>query len=73
MIGRNRLVWKDNKLYCQDQIMCSVEEEPTKKHMFWVVWPDGQTSADFYNKTRAKDHCYGIALKTLNNEVEEDE
>ncbi len=25
--------------------------------MYWVVYPDGELSFDFYNYSRAHDHC----------------
>ncbi len=35
---------------------------PDKKYpnMYRVEWPDGVLSADFYNKTRAKEHLLKI-------------
>jgi hypothetical protein len=35
-------------------------EHKQHKGMFYLVWPDGSMSDDFYNKTRAKDHAAKI-------------
>lgn len=32
-------------------------EHSVHKGMFYVQWPDGTLSHDFYNKTRAKEHA----------------
>ncbi len=32
-------------------------QDKTYPEMYWVEWPDGTLSADFYNKTRAKEHA----------------
>ena len=33
--------------------------------MYQLQWEDGTLSADFYNKTRAIEHCRVIEFKTL--------
>ncbi len=35
----------------------SIEEHKIHKDMFYVVYPDGELSFDFYNLSRANDHC----------------
>jgi len=34
----------------------------THKGMFWIEWPDGSRSDDFYNYTRASDHMSKIKI-----------
>lgn len=36
---------------------------------YWVKWPDGTFSADYYNLTRAKDHCVSLAQSQINNDL----
>jgi len=31
--------------------------------MYWIEWPDGELSHDFYNITRAKEHAAVIAAR----------
>jgi len=31
--------------------------------MYYAVYPDGAVSADFYNKTRAKEHTARLAVE----------
>lgn len=50
-------------------------EHETHKGMYYLEWPDGSRSDDFYSKTRAKDHLAKIeatmARKALEKAVGE--
>lgn len=60
--------WKDKKLYLgKTDTKFSVFNG--EEDIYWVKWPDGQISADFYNLTRAKDNCVKMALSTYNKEL----
>lgn len=38
-------------------------EHSVHKSMYYVQWPDGTLSADFYNKTWAKEHAATVQEK----------
>lgn len=40
-----------------------IKQHEKYPNMYWVVYPDGSLSKDFYNKTRATDHCVTLASK----------
>lgn len=73
IVGRNRLKWKDNDLFYQDQRVMAVYQKDDDSRLWQVGWNDGTLSVDYYNKTRAKEHAIVMALKELNNGVEESE
>ncbi len=33
-----------------------LKQHPEYKNMYYLQWPDGSLSTDFYNKTMAKEH-----------------
>lgn len=72
IVGRNQLKWKNDDLFYQNRKMISIFLGNSDSDLWWVKWPDGIISADFYNKTRAKEHAIKIILKELNNAIEED-
>jgi len=45
-------------------------KHPTYPEMYYVEWPDGSRSDDFYNKSRANDFCCRIAETTARRERE---
>jgi len=65
--GRKDLNWKKNQLFFQDELMFTIVPEKGISPMFRVQWPDGIQSRSYYNKTRAKEHCYELALSSINN------
>ena len=73
IVGRDRLKWNKNDLYYQDKKMISIFHGDVNSDLWWLRWPDGIVSADFYNKTRAKEHAIKIVLQELNNTPEENE
>lgn len=44
-------------------------EHQSHKGMYYVQWPDGTLSADFYNKTRAKEFCKTIPEQERENKL----
>ena len=60
--------WKGNDLYLNKKktgfSIFNGEED-----LYWLKWPDGQISADFYNLSRAKDHCIKTACSTYNKQL----
>lgn len=73
IIGRSRLEWKEDDLFFQNRKMVSIVPEMNNHNRWWLMWPDETLSADWYNRTRAKENAIKIALRELNNGVEEDE
>jgi len=73
MIGRNRLKWKGNDLFFQNIRIIAIYEKDDDPELFYVEWNDGVRSADYYNKSRAKEHAMAEGLKILNNTTEEEE
>lgn len=73
VIGRNRLKWEGNDLFFQSEKVMSIFLGDRESDLWWLRWPDGTVSVDYYNKTRAKEHATRMALKELNNGVEESE
>lgn len=63
--------WKNNKLYLGKKgtgfSVFNAEED-----LYWMKWPDGIISADYYNLSRAKDNCRQIALTQYNNNTKND-
>ncbi len=58
---RNDFTWKDNKLYLKDRLFFTLVPK-----LFKIRWPDGVESEDIYNKTRAVEHAFLLALKEMN-------
>jgi hypothetical protein len=54
--------WKGSRLYYHS-VRTGISYRPDVDHpdMFRVVYPDGQTSADYYNPARVKQHCRDVA------------
>lgn len=71
--GREVLKWKKNKLYFQERGLAGISASGEHLDMFYVVYPDGERSADIYNKTWAKQHATTITLMQLRKEQGEDE
>lgn len=69
--GSKDLTWVKNSLWLQDNYILAVVPDETHKKMFWIKWPDGTQSTDFYNISRAKDHAVSLTLKDLNLEAQE--
>lgn len=72
MHSRKELSWVKNSLWHKGNYISAIVEDTAHPGMFCIKWPDGSESNDYYNKTRAKDHAIRLALKDLNNGVEED-
>ena len=80
-VGRNRLVWKKNRLY-NGKVPTNISVVPLKEvnpnsefeNMYKIkieksVTTETDYSTDFYNLTRAKDNAVKIALSPLNKQV----
>ena len=58
--------WKKNKLLLRGQNTgYSIIPHDEFKNMFYVGYPDEETSLDFYNLDRAKEHAASEAIKQL--------
>lgn len=73
MISRNRLKWvKAGAVEYDGKLYCSVI--PVRgTSLYQVMWPDGISSKDKYNYTRAQDHAFTESLKLINNTTEDTE
>lgn len=71
--SRKELKWVKSSLWYKDTYILAIVEDLEQKGMFWIKWPDGTQSDDYYNKTRARNHAMALTLKDMNNGVEEDE
>lgn len=69
--GRKNLKWLKNSLWEGDNYKLAIVEDSEHKGMFWLKWPDGVKSEDFYNKTRAVDHAIRLTLQDLNKTDQE--
>lgn len=69
--GRKEFSWVKNSLWYKDNYILALVPDEEHKHMFWIKWPDGTKSADFYNITRAKQNALTLTLKEMNMEEEE--
>ncbi len=65
MIGRNDLNWKKDKLY-RGKVDTGFAVHPAEDDVWWVRWPDGKLSADYYNRVRAKDHAARLYFNNQN-------
>jgi hypothetical protein len=70
--GRNVLKWKEDSLFFQDKKLVSFVPDDVWKDMFRLQWPEGDCSDGFYNKTRAKEHCYKFSLRIINEDTIEE-
>lgn len=70
--GRSRFTWVKNSIWFKDQYILAIVEDLETKGMFWIKWPDGTQSKDYYNKTRAREHAMKLAMHQVNG-VEEAE
>ena len=71
--ARKELKWKNYDLFLKDRRVIAIYEKDDNPELFYVEWNDEVRSADYYNKPRAKEHAMLMALRELNNEVEEEE
>jgi hypothetical protein len=56
--------WIGHKLFIKDKLYAELIEHETYKGMFYIRWIKGnKLSQDFYNLSRAKDHCINYAIK----------
>jgi hypothetical protein len=63
MIGTANLRWRGDQLLLGHRLMATLQ--PYRGQ--WLVrLPDGQRSADFYNRARAKEHAQTLVLAALN-------
>ena len=72
MLNTSNFNWKRNKLYLgEENTGFSVQQKfyASDTNFYWVRWPDGVLSEDFYNLTRAREHCISEATKSINNGV----
>jgi len=60
------LYWKEGRLFDKKELILEIVPDEVHKHMFWIKWPDGSKSVDFYNITRAKDHAVKLTLGLAN-------
>lgn len=60
--------WKKNELLFEDKIFMGVVQDKTYPNMYWIKYPDNMKSLDFYNLTRAKDHCLTEAMQIKTEE-----
>lgn len=79
MLGTENFKWKDKKLLLNNKdtgfgvILSEVQfpNEPPMEdsyyEMFRVFYPNGKVSKDYYNLTRAKNHCISEASLHFNN------
>lgn len=49
----------------------SVTPAKDQQGLWRVVYPDGEPSADFYNKTRAKEHSMILSMRYMNGDSQE--
>lgn len=50
--------WKNERLHYEGRTTgMGILVHPTYPKMYYVRWPDGSLSEDFYNRTRAKEHA----------------
>ena len=73
--GSNEFSWKDNRLYLGKKytgfsVMSDEPEHLGGIEMFFVVYPDGVLSKDYYNLSRAKQHCVDEAMSAINTTKE---
>lgn len=81
-IGRKSLRWKKDVLYYGTKIVGKVIPDEKIPKMYYAYWKlpseynppteilgakTSAMSADYYNKTRAKEHTMRVALKFLNH------
>lgn len=69
--NRKELTWVKNSLWVGDTYICAIVPDETYGNMFWIKWPNGDKSTDFYSLTRAKDHAVNLALEDLNLNTQE--
>lgn len=69
--GRKDLKWVKNSLWNKDNYILAIVPDKNAKGMFWIKWPDGTQSKDYYNKTRAKNHAIALTVGELNDMVVE--
>lgn len=55
--------WKGNDLLFEGKIFMGVFPNKDHKNMWHVEYPNMFLSQDFYNKTRAKEHCINEAIE----------
>lgn len=66
--GSEEFSWKNNELYRKDTLVARIEKDGEQKKMWWIEFPAGTFSADYYNKSRAKDNAIALLLTELNAE-----
>lgn len=70
MINPRNFNWKNNQLYLgSKKTKFSVEKDHQIPDMFRVQYPDETWSYDYYNLSRAKDHCISEATQHINSVV----
>lgn len=71
MYATSEFNWKNNKLYLgKKNTGYSVIPHPEPNNsLFWIKYPDGEKSGDFYNLTRAKDNCVKLVATSYNNDT----
>ena len=67
--GRNEFKWVRNSLWFKDEYLLAVVPHETLKDMFWIKWPDGDKSEDFYNISRAKDNAVTYGVRKANRSI----
>jgi hypothetical protein len=64
--AQDDFLWKGNKLFLKDELLGEVIEDKFIKMVFWVKWPNGDLSQDYYSLTRARDNLVKYSIRTLN-------
>ena len=67
----DRITREENKIYYEGELKIEIIPDSTYPTMFWLKWPDGVLSADFYNLPRARQHARKIAMGYSNWDMEE--
>lgn len=61
--ARNHFRWSDNDLLFKRKIFMRIFPDKDHINMWRVEYPDNVLSADFYNKTRAKENALTEAMR----------
>jgi len=65
MSKQQNLHWEEYELYHDREPVMRIEPHLIHPGMFYVVWPDGVKSQDFYRIEYAKEHCLIEAGKMM--------
>ena len=57
VIGSDSLHWQGDRLLGRGRLLAWLQPEPAHPGQWFTRLPDGQRSADFHNRARAKEHA----------------